>query len=71
MTRFEERGVELQQDSVSRFQAEKRFEYSCNLCCNRGYRIECECCAIRIAHEIIVEASSRPRIEFQFCISYQ
>lgn len=53
MTAFESRGVELQQSSMSRSQSEKRFEYSCDLCCKRGLRIECDRCAIHVVHSQI------------------
>ena len=53
MTKFESKGVELQQESTSRFQSEKRFAYSCDRCCSLGLRIECDRCAIRVVHEQI------------------
>ena len=69
MTAFESRGAELQMDSASGFQARKRFENSCKLCCNRGLRIECDRCGIRVAHEtfmdILREMGVRPRSQVQ------
>jgi len=53
MTAFESRGVELQMECESKSQAEKRFEHSCNLCCKRGLRIECDRCAISVVHDKI------------------
>ena len=55
MTKFEERGVRLQNTAHSSFQAESRFEYSCNLCCSNGMRIECDRCAIKVAHEAFMD----------------
>ena len=69
MTAFEIRGVELQQESSSGFQARKRFEHSCNLCCNRGLRIEYGRCAIKVAHETFMgiikemQIGTRPRAQ--------
>ena len=51
MTKFETRGVELQQESTSRFQAESRFNHSCDLCCKFGLHIECDRCAISVVHD--------------------
>ena len=70
MTRFEEKGVELQQNSVTKFQARTRFEHSCELCCTRGMRISCDRCAIRVAHEIAIDTIIAPRIEPRFAIGY-
>jgi len=78
VTRFEERGAEMQRMSASRFEAEKRFEYSCRLCCNRGMNIECRSCAIKSAHEIFISALNRfttpkPTIQITLgggCIQY-
>ena len=62
MTQFEVRGVELQSESISRIQAEYRFEHSCKLCCMRGLRIECDRCAIQAQHEIVKEVLCNTQI---------
>lgn len=54
MTRFEDIGVSHQVESRSVAQAVKRFETSCTICATRGIRIECDSCAIRMAHEHVV-----------------
>lgn len=61
MTKFEQVGVELQRDAVDIEEANKRFAYSCRLCCERGFRSsiryegeECRC-AISEEHELRVE----------------
>lgn len=54
MTKFERVGSELQFDSGSLYEANRNFKYSCRLCCNRGFQIECDRCAIRHAHDIAV-----------------
>ena len=52
MTKFEQRGVELQQEACSSQDADRKFSYSCNVCCTRGLRIECDRCAIRATHDL-------------------
>lgn len=52
MTKFEQIGVGFQMDAASKNEARKSFSYSCNVCCMRGMRIECDRCAIRINHEL-------------------
>lgn len=71
MSRFEERGVEFQVNAQNSEQAKRSFDYSCNLCCNRGLRISCDRCAIRVTHERIVSildnlCGAVPQIGFQF-----
>ena len=72
MSGFESRGVELQMESTSRFQAQKRFEHSCDLCCNRGLRIECDRCSIRSTHETLmgildeIGLVTKPRVQIGF-----
>lgn len=55
MTYFERKGVELQENSVSVAEAIRRFNYSCQLCGQRGCRTSCACCPIAAAHEIHVD----------------
>lgn len=48
--RFEQKGVELQMDSNSWWQAKRNFEYSCMLCCSRNVgAVQCSHCPIREA----------------------
>lgn len=54
MTKFEQRGVEFQYEAASRREADSKFSYSCNICCNRGLMIECDRCAIRATHDLTV-----------------
>lgn len=56
MTRFEEIGVQRQSECCTRFEAEKQFRNSCSLCCNRGFQIECDRCAIANEHRQVLEA---------------
>lgn len=51
MTGFERKGVELQEEASTMEQACRAFAYSCKVCCERGIRINCDRCAISVAHE--------------------
>lgn len=63
MTKFEHIGIEFQYDAACAADARKSFGYSCNICCARGIRIECDRCAIRATHEMTMAyfASSEKR----------
>ena len=54
MTKFEQIGVNYQYDANSIKEANKSFEYSCNCCCNKGIRLNCDKCAIAQAHALVV-----------------
>lgn len=41
MTKFENIGVARQYEARNLKEAERAFELSCNLCCNRGMHLEC------------------------------
>lgn len=56
MTRFEEIGVDIQYSSYNKKQAERSFVKSCEMCCTKGIRIDCEKCAIACAHKAVIEA---------------
>lgn len=56
MTKFEQVGVNFQYDAASKSEANKSFRYSCRVCCERGMHIECDRCAIAIAHDTVVAA---------------
>lgn len=49
MTKFEQIGVNRQYDSTN-----KSFNHSCNCCCNKGMRIECDKCSIAYVHNLII-----------------
>ena len=67
MTKFETRGVTLQQLSETKNQAEDRFKHSCSLCCKMGLRIECDRCAIQVIHDqIIGNLPAMPSISIRF-----
>lgn len=54
MTKFEQVGVNYQYDAKSIEQANKSFAYSCNCCCNKGMRLDCDRCAIAATHNLVV-----------------
>lgn len=54
MTKFEQVGVNYQYDANSIKEANKSFEYSCNCCCNKGIRLNCDKCAIAHTHALVV-----------------
>ena len=63
MTLFEVNGVDRQVNCSNEFQARKQFRRSCEMCCARGLYIDCDCCAIRAAHEAILESFVMRRVE--------
>lgn len=46
MTKFEQVGINYQYDALTKEAAIKAFKHSCNCCCNKGMRIDCDHCAI-------------------------
>lgn len=54
MTKFERIGVNYQNEAESKKQAQKSFAYSCNCCCTKGIRIDCDKCAIAKAHHLTI-----------------
>lgn len=54
MTKFEQIGVGYQYGAQSKEDANRSFAYSCKCCCQRGMRIECDRCAIDIAHNLVI-----------------
>lgn len=53
MTRFEERGVRMQESARSPYEAVYRFKFSCSACEVSPYcaNMDCDHCAIKMAHE--------------------
>ena len=56
MNKFENIGVERQYESINKAEADRNFRISCNICCNRGMHLDCDHCAIAVAHEATVIA---------------
>lgn len=55
MTKFEKIGADLQSTASSKFEANKRFHYSCYMCNLRGINLDCDRCAINYAHDNALE----------------
>lgn len=53
MTKFETVGVNLQYNARNTQEANKAFKYSCDCCCNKGMKLECDRCAIAYAHSMV------------------
>ena len=56
MTKFEQVGVQLQNEATNKQDAMRSFAYSCRCCCDKGMRIECDRCAIATTHRMTVAA---------------
>lgn len=56
MTKFEQVGANYQYTANSKEEAGRSFRYSCRCCCERGMRIECDRCAIAVAHDLVIAA---------------
>lgn len=59
MCKFEQIGAERQYESYSKYEADKNFRISCHICCTRGMKINCEHCAIEVAHSLMVATFER------------
>lgn len=54
MTKFEQIGINHQYEARNKDEANKSFARSCECCCKKGVRIECDRCAIANTHTLIV-----------------
>lgn len=63
MTFFESKGVEFQMSANTIEQADRMFNYSCQICCNRGLRIDCDRCAICCVHDQVCAAMDDEKID--------
>lgn len=54
MSKFEQIGVLIQRESFSKEDSIRRFNISCDICCYRGMQIDCDRCAIAVAHKQII-----------------
>ena len=61
MTRFEEVGRKRLQCAPSSIAAIKDYAHSCAICCARGYRIECDRCAIKETYNFVMEFFNPPK----------
>ena len=53
MTKFEQVGVNHQFDAANTTEANKAFQHSCDVCCNRGIKLTCDKCAIAYTHKLM------------------
>lgn len=56
MTKFEQIGVNMQYDAITKEVAKQKFARSCACCCHKGMRIECDRCAIVEVHQLVIAA---------------
>jgi hypothetical protein len=54
MTKFEQIGVNRQYDSASKYESDRNYNISCNICCSRGMHLNCDSCAISVAHSLTI-----------------
>ena len=54
MTKFEQIGVNHQYDAATMAEANKAFARSCDCCCHKGIRIDCDRCSIAYVHSLVV-----------------
>lgn len=54
MIKFEQVGVSFQYEADSAEQARKSFKYSCDCCCNKGIKLDCDRCAIAHVHSLVM-----------------
>lgn len=54
MTKFEQVGVNMQYASYTKEIAQQKFSRSCECCCNRGLRINCDRCAIATVNQLVI-----------------
>ena len=60
MTKFEEIGVNRQLESDSSREALRSFRHSCEVCCYKNIRIDCDKCSIAHVHrEVLAYFSDR------------
>ena len=54
MTKFEQKGITLQYEADSKESAIRAFKYSCDCCCTKGIKLECDRCAIANVHGLVM-----------------
>lgn len=54
MTKFEQKGVDFQYKSKTKYQAQKSLHKSCDICGKTGRQISCKHCAIASAHNDVI-----------------
>ena len=54
MTKFEQIGVNHQYDAENKKEANRAFAHSCDCCCHKGIKIDCDRCSIAYVHKLVV-----------------
>lgn len=54
MTKFETIGVNYQYAARNTDEANKAFAHSCDCCCHKGIRLDCDRCSIAFVHSLVV-----------------
>lgn len=54
MTKFETVGVNMQYEAETKEIAQQKFSRSCDCCCYKGMKIDCDRCAIDTAHKLVM-----------------
>lgn len=54
MTKFEQIGINNLYKAKDKETLNRNFSWSCDLCCNRGMRIECDRCGIAYTHSLLI-----------------
>lgn len=54
MLKFETIGVNLQKDSDSPEESVSKFQISCEICSTRGMKLDCDRCAIKASHSLVM-----------------
>lgn len=54
MSKFEQKGVNFQHEATSKEEALKFFQYSCDCCCTKGIRLDCDKCKIAHVHSLVM-----------------
>ena len=54
MTKFEQVGVNMQYEALTKEIAQKKFSRSCDCCCNKGMQINCDRCQIATVHQLVM-----------------
>ena len=52
--KFEQKGINFQNEATSKEEALRFFQYSCDCCSYRGIRLDCDRCRIAHVHSLVV-----------------
>jgi hypothetical protein len=54
MQKFIQTAQNLQTTANTTQEAVKCFAMSCNICCKRGIKMDCDRCPVKVSHELVV-----------------